>query len=223
MYIEGREQSDAMWRFIKACVPGFENSWLIDTAPLLGVRDSRRILGEYVLTGFDIASRKRHDDVITISQHGFDMHHPTDVGNIKWITAEIDGQRRYVIGNATGYASSSFPPGGKEAFCDHLGRTGADMDFPRPSVYDIPYRCLTPVKVENLLVAGRCLSADFAGQSGSRLILACSNMGQAAGTAVAMSLKQDIPPRKLDVKALQRELIADGMDLGQDMREIPGL
>jgi hypothetical protein len=223
MYVEGREQADAMWRFMKAKVPGFENCWLIDTGALLGVRDSRRVLGEYVLTGWDIACRKQHDDVVTISQHGFDMHNPDDVGNIKWIQAEIDGQTRYVIGNPGGMASSWFPPGGKEVLCDYRGRTGKDMDFPKTRFYDIPYRSLVPVEVENLLVAGRCLSADFPGQSGSRLILACTGMGQAAGTAAAMSLADDLPPRKLEIRKLQHKLLTDGMDLGQKNRTLAGL
>ncbi len=223
MYIEGREQADAMWRFIKAKVPGFENCWLIDTGALLGVRDSRRILGQYVLTGWDIACRKTHHDVITISQHGFDMHNPDDVGNIKWIPVEIQGQERYVIGNPGGMGSSWFPPGGKEVLCDYQGRTGKQMKFPEHRHYDIPYRSLVPVKIENLLVAGRCLSADFPGQSGSRLILACTGMGQAAGTAAAMSLARDVEPRKLEVKQLQEKLLTDGMNLGQGSRSIPGL
>ena len=223
MYIEGREQADAMWRFIKANVPGFEQCWLIDTGALLGVRDSRRILGEYVLTGWDIAARKSHDDVITISQHGFDIHNPDDVGNIKWIEAGIDGQTRYVIASHGGLGSSWFPPGGKEVLCDHRGRTGADMDFGEVPFYDIPFRSLVPVKIENLLVAGRCLSADFPGQSGARLILCCTNMGQAAGTAAALSLRKNIPPRQVDRQDLQRQLIADGVNLGQQVRPIPGL
>ena len=97
------------------------------------------------------------------------------------------------------------------------------MNFGNKPSYDIPYRCLVPVKVENLLVAGRCLSADFAGQSGSRLILACTGMGQAAGTAAALSLTYSISPRKVDRKELQRTLIADGMNIGQGVRKIPGL
>ncbi|HAU38824.1 MAG TPA: FAD-dependent oxidoreductase [Phycisphaerales bacterium] len=223
MYIEGREQADAMWRFIKAKVPGFENCWLIDTGTLLGVRDSRRVLGEYVLTGWDIACRKYHDDVITISKHGYDIHGPDAVGNIKWIEAEIDGKTRYVIGNAAGLNSSQFPPGGKDVLCDYQGRTGKEMNFTPLPFYDIPYRSLLPAKVDNLLVAGRCLSADFPAQSGSRLILACTNMGQAAGTAAALSLACDVAPRKVDPKQLQRKLIAAGMDLGQTTRVIPGL
>jgi hypothetical protein len=62
------------------------------------------------------------------------------------------------------------------------------------------------------------LSADFAAQSVSRLILSCTNTGQTAGTAAALSLKHDIDRRKVDRKELQRALVADGMDIGQNSR-----
>jgi hypothetical protein len=223
MYLEGREQCDMLWRFIKAKVPGFGNSWLIDTGSLLGVRESRRVLGQYVLTGWDIATWSKFDDVVAISSHGYDIHGPDAPGNIKWIEAEVDGQTRYVMCTRAGYGSSYFPPGGKEALSDYQGRKGEEMDFPRPTVYDIPYRCLVPARVDGLLVAGRCLSADFAAQSGCRLIMACMNMGQSAGTAAGMSLKQDIQPRKLDRLELQRTLMDANMNLGQQYRAIPGL
>ncbi len=223
MYIEGREQADLLWRFIRATVPGFEASWLIDTGSLLGVRDSRRVLGEYVLTGWDIAQWTHFDDVICISGHGYDIHNPDDVGNIKWIPAQIDGQTRYVVATPAGVGASWPPPTGYESLCDWQGRTRESWQFPRPAYYDIPYRSLVPVGVDNLLVAGRCLSADFAAQSGCRLIMACLTMGQAAGTATALSLRQDIPPRKLDRVELQTRLLADGLNLGQQYRAIPGV
>jgi hypothetical protein len=223
MYVEGREQADLLSKFIKARVPGFANSWLIETAPLLGVRDSRRVIGEYVMTGWDIASHSHFDDVIAISSHCYDIHNPDGVGNIKWIAAEIDGETRYVVGSRGGLWSSWFPPGGKDVLCDWKGRTGDDMEFPSPVYYDIPYRCLVPLRVENLLVAGRCLSSDFPAQSGCRLIMVCHNMGQAAGTAAALSLTNGITPRELDRVELQEALLADGMNIGQKFRKIPGL
>jgi hypothetical protein len=221
MYLEGREQVDLLWKFIRKCVPGFETCWVVDTGPLLGVRDSRRILGEYVMKGWDLASHRKFDDVVTISAHGYDIHHPVGVGNVKWIAHEIEGETRYVIFDQRGYGASWLPPGGEEALCDHLGRKGKDIKFPHRPFYDIPYRALVPTKVDNLLVAGRCLSADFVAQSGCRLILACLNMGQAAGTAAAISLHSDVAPRKVDRVDLQKTLLADGMDLGQKYRGIP--
>ncbi len=223
MYREGREQAEMLWKFIRKCVPGFGSSWLIDTGALLGVRDSRRVLGEYVLQGWDLARHATFDDVVTISAHGYDVHGPDHVGNVKWIAHEIEGETRYVVFSRGGYGSSYLPPGGKEALCDWKGRTGEKMEFPDPPYYDIPYRSLVPVDVDNLLVAGRCLSADFMAQSGCRLIMACLTMGQAAGTATAMSLEGDVPQREVDRVELQKGLIADGVNIGQGNRAIPGV
>ena len=91
---------------------------------------------------------------------------------------------------------------------DGWGRQGADRVF-KKTASDIPYRSLVPVKIDNLLVAGRCLSSEFMAQAASRLILCCCNMGQAAGTAAVQSLKENTVPRKIDIKALQAQLAKD--------------
>jgi hypothetical protein len=224
MYLEGREQADELWKFIKKHIPGFANCWLVDTGCLLGVRETRRVVGEYVIQGMDIASWAHFDDVVTISRHGYDLHNPDGVGNIKWIKEEIDGKTCYVICHpGSGSASSWDPPGGKSAYTDCKGRKGDAMEFPKHIYYDIPYRALLPVKLDNLLVAGRCLSADFMAQSGCRLIMACLTMGESAGTAAAMSLAQNVRPRDLNVKQLQHQLVANGVDIGQKLRTIPGI
>lgn len=227
MYLEGREQCDVLWKFIKKYIPGFEGCWLIDTAPLLGVRDSRRVIGEYVLTGYDIARRAKFDDVIAISWRGFDIHNPTGPGNVRWVKWEINGEMRYMVAHKGGLGGSAYPPGGKEVLCDYLGRSGDDIGFnekdPLSSYYDIPYRSLTPLHVENLLVAGRCLSADFPAQAATRLVMCCNAMGEAAGTAAALSLKKDITPRRVDRLELQNTLLKNDCMLGLEGREIPGL
>ena len=221
MYFEGREQADILWKWIRDNVPGYKHCWLIDTAPLLGVRETRRVVGEYVLTGMDIAKSAHFDDVIAISGHGYDIHGCDHPGNIKWIEGEINGEKRYVICNMAGFGSSAFPPGGPDVLCDAEGRTGDDIQFPSPMYYDIPYRSLLPAGIDNLLVAGRCLSADFPAQSGCRLIMACCNMGEAAGTAAALSLDKNVQPRALDRTILQKSLLENNGNIGQTYRLIP--
>lgn len=223
MYLEGREQGDMLSKFIKRNVPGFENSYLIDTATLLGVRESRRVVGEYVMDVKDLAQGRKFDDVITISNHGYDLHNPDGPGNIKWAKMEHGGKVFYGIFSYVGFGSSWMPEGGKEVLCDGFGRSGDEMEFPPTSYYDIPFRSLVPIKMENLMVAGRCLSADFMAQSGIRLVVTCMNTGEAAGTAAAISLKRDIPIREIDVTELQMELLHHGADLGQRFRIIPGI
>ena len=80
--------------------------------------------------------------------------------------------------------------------------------------YGIPYRSLVPVKIDNLLLAGRCLSADSTAAGAVRVMPPCMGMGQAAGTAAALSIKSGKTVRELDVNLLRKELIANGAYLG---------
>ena len=224
MYLEGREQVDILWKFIKKAIPGFQDCYVVDTAPLLGVRDTRRVLGEYVLTTLDVAGRAKFDDVVAISWRNYDVHNPDGMGNIKWAEAELDGKTQYITCTVRPIPHQDLPPGGKVV--DYKGRSPDDPDFcklPQPEHYDIPYRCLVPVDVENLLVAGRCLSSDFQAQSATRLIMCCNSMGEAAGTAIALSLRHNVVPRKVDRREIQQTLIRNGGNLGQKLRDIPGL
>ena len=75
--------------------------------------------------------------------------------------------------------------------------------------YGIPYRSLLPVGVENLLLAGRCVSADSTAAGAIRVMPPCMGMGQAAGTAAALAVKQGVTPRALDAQALRRRLRED--------------
>jgi hypothetical protein len=77
----------------------------------------------------------------------------------------------------------------------------------------IPYRVLVPNKIDNLLVAGRSFSSDFASNNMANLIPHCIAMGQAAGTAAAMAVQHNITPRKVDYRDLQRNLIKQGVVL----------
>ena len=222
MYFEGREQAHMLAAFIKKCIPGFENSFLTTTASLMGVRESRRIVGEYRLTADDIAFCRNQDDVIAISNHGYDIHNFDSVGNVKWAPIMLNGQIQYVISNAGGFGTTTPPPDGKPVV-NIKGQTAEFAEFEPNRYYDIPYRCLVPVKVENLLAAGRNLSSDVHAQSGARLILCCLSMGEAAGTAACASIAQDVRLRDVDIRGLQSELIANGGNLGQHLRVLPGI
>jgi len=77
----------------------------------------------------------------------------------------------------------------------------------------LPYGSLLPQKVENLLVAGRCLSAEEEAMGQLRLIPVCSATGEAAGVAAALSLRQGLAPRQLKVTLLQKALMEQGVNL----------
>jgi len=79
--------------------------------------------------------------------------------------------------------------------------------------YAIPYRSLVPRQVENLLVAGRCFSGTHEARASARMIPACMAMGQAAGTAAALSVREGLPPRELPAGLLRDHLLSQGVVL----------
>jgi len=167
--IEGRRQIREYFRFLKAEVPGFEQSSIVDIAPQVGIRETRRIQGAYALTGEDILSSARFEDSIGVNAWPMELH--------------ADGR--------------------------------IDWGFPRDAdnaINELPWRMLVPQGVDNLLVAGRCASMTHEGQSAARASGGCFVMGQAAGTAAASLGAARFPD--IDVRALQRTLVADGVWLG---------
>jgi len=81
--------------------------------------------------------------------------------------------------------------------------------------YDIPYRCLIPKGVDDLLVVGRCMSSDQIAYESWRAMAHILALGEAAGTAAALATKEKTSVRTLNVKLLQETLIAQGAEIGQ--------
>ena len=115
---------------------------------------------------------------------------------------------------------------GAQTFPDAIARSAYPIDIHNPSgagtttfrlapdaAYEIPYRCLVPAEVERLLVAGRCISTTHEALASTRLTPTVMTLGQAAGTAAALSLADNSAVRDLDPAELRRRLIADGVDL----------
>lgn len=167
--IEARKQMYRINEYLRKYVPGFENLEVEKVAPFLGIRESRVMVGKYVLTAEDILTSRRFDDVITVAGYPVDIHHST----------------------------------------------GSDctMLFAKDN-HDIPYRCLVPAKVENLLVAGRCSSFTHEAMAGTRVMSTCMGLGQAAGTAARIALADGVKPSEVDVKKVQEELREEGAYLG---------
>jgi hypothetical protein len=169
--IEGRRQTEEMVKFLKKEIPGFENSFLEKMAAQIGVRESRRIMGEYVMTEEDITQARKFEDGIARGSYPIDIHSPTGEGTV----------------------IKRLPPG---------------------ESYDIPYRSLVPKGVDNILIASRCISATHEAHGAIRVMPIVAAIGQAAGTAAALSIRGKTIPRKLDVAKLRAKLIQDGANLG---------
>ena len=84
--------------------------------------------------------------------------------------------------------------------------------------YDIPYRCLLPKVVDGLLIAGRCMSSDQIAYESWRAMAHIFAIGEAAGVAAALSVKDSVRPRDVDVTRLQIALIATGCEIGQSRK-----
>ena len=97
------------------------------------------------------------------------------------------------------------------SFDDVIGYSGA---FANVAEFQLPYGALVPKKLENILVGGRCIAADFAVANITRLIPVCWVTGQAAGVAASMCIEDKCTPRNVDVTKLQNILRQSGAYLG---------
>lgn len=165
--IEAREQVFELHNFLKENIEGFENSRVLSTALQIGIRESRKIDGEYTLTVEDLKSLARFDDAIAVANYDIDIHNPEGSGTSHYYFE--DGQW-----------------------------------------YEIPYRCLIPKNMDNLLVAGRCISSTHEAQASYRIMPFCAELGQAAGTAVAVAVKNKTSVRNVDVGQVQKILRTQG-------------
>lgn len=96
---------------------------------------------------------------------------------------------------------------------DPTGKGVQANDIEGDGSYGIPYRCLVPKKIDNLLVGGRCISTTHEALATTRLTPSCMASGQAAGTAAALSIADKVDPRNLNIERLQRQLIQNGVVL----------
>jgi hypothetical protein len=72
--VSGRKQVEAIFRFMKAFLPGFEKSFIMDTASMMGIRESRRITGDYIITDGDVNSLRKFDDAVVSNFGGVEIH-----------------------------------------------------------------------------------------------------------------------------------------------------
>ncbi len=157
-----------------------DGRYLLDTAAELGVRASRMVRGIARVSDEDAFGLRKFPDGIARSSWELDIHPPDD----------DPAPARSLQGNAADY--------------EEFSRRVAEGDW-----FDIPYGCLVAAGVDNLLVAGRCISAGYLAQGSLRIQQTCMSTGQAAGTAAALSLQHDITPRRLDPALVTAQLEED--------------
>jgi hypothetical protein len=158
----GREQAERLGAFLRAHLPGFEEAFVSDAAPRLGIRETRRIRGRYALTEADVLGGRRFPDGVCRAAWPIELHVPG--GLTEWRLLEDDVW------------------------------------------YTVPYRCLVPEGVANLLAAGRCVSATREGFASVRVIGPCMGEGQAAALAVALAHARGARLPDVDADALRARL-----------------
>jgi hypothetical protein len=94
-----------------------------------------------------------------------------------------------------------------------IGRGSVLKRLPDGAAYDIPLRCLLPVGIDNLIVAGRCLSGSHEAHSSYRVMPIAMATGQAAGVCAALASQNEMPPRAVPARDVQDELVSQEADL----------
>lgn len=158
-----RKQVYEIYDFMKRHADGLENSFLMMTAAEIGVRESRMIVGDYVLTEQDCKNCVKFEDAIAACNYDIDIHNPEGTGTSHYF-------------------------------------------FPAGAYYTIPYRSLIPKNINNMLVAGRCISSDHGAQASYRIMPVVCCIGEAAGSAIGLAVKSGCSVRDINPKDLQSVL-----------------
>lgn len=158
--IVGKQKIIRYLKFLRT-LPGFDKAFLGQIAPMVGVRETRRIEGVYKLTGKDILSFKKFEDRIVSSNYPVDIHNMSEEEKkeIYALSEKVPKEQRY---------------------------------------YDIPARVMFPKEINNLMVAGRCMSADFIAQSAIRIQNVVRAMGEAAAYIVYLAKEADTTIKNYD-------------------------
>lgn len=185
--VQGRAQAAAFRDALGAYFPrAFADAFLTQTAPHMGIRESRRILGDYVFTLEDYLNRSTFPDEICRNHYFVDVHPtPTEAADRSGWHSD-DRYEKYRPGESHG----------------------------------IPYRCLTPKGLTNVLTAGRCLSCDHASQGSLRVMPACLTTGEAAGIGAALALREEtIDVHKPPIREIRKLLRENGAYLPETQEE----
>ncbi|MDR1892782.1 MAG: FAD-dependent oxidoreductase [Oscillospiraceae bacterium] len=178
--MEGRRMAEEFRAALAEYFPAaFGNAFLAATAPLMGIREGRRIVGDARLTIDDYIARRSFEDGISRNCYYIDLHR-----------SRAESQERAA---------------GKPA------ANNGGMRYGKGESHGIPYRCLIPKGVDNVLVAGRSVSCDRQLQASVRVMPNCLCMGEAAGIAAATAAAlHGGRVREVDIVRLRERLTEEG-------------
>lgn len=169
---EGRRQAFMYETVFRRNVPGFEKARIVDIGPQVGIRETRLIRGDHVLSADEVMNCVKHEDAIACNAWPIEIHE-TGLRTV-W---------RFL------------PPGD---YCT------------------VPYRCLLPQGLSNVLIAGRCISTSHEAQASIRVSAPAFALGEAAGHAAALALANGLDTRQVPYQRLRQQLLSAGAVLSLD-------
>jgi hypothetical protein len=178
--IEGRRQVRALVDLYRDKVPGVDP--LIAIGPMIGVRQTRHAKTLYTLTENELFSGARFHDGIANGWHAIDVHHSTK-----------NGLRIARVSNSEQYKKWEKTAGPKDDY-----------------YYQLPYRALVPEGATNVLVAGRCVGAEYGAAAAIRNMPFCNQEGEAAGTASYLALDGGVSVAEVDTDELRATMKKQG-------------
>ncbi len=185
--MQGRKYVQEYTLFYQKYMEGAKNMKMLATASLMGIRETRNIIGEYELTYHDMMNLTQFPDQIGLHCYYSDLHPYSPSGK-------------------------SYRPTAKE-----VARGVPKKDkFEKGDHFGLPYGMLVPKGWNNLWAAGRCVSADIRAQASIRVQQSCWMFGQAAGTAAYQSIKTGQAANTIDTEQLVKTLRANGAFLPQE-------
>jgi len=174
---EGRRQVAQVAVFMRNRIPGFEKAIVAETAPHVGVRETRRVRCDYTMTSDDIRQARKHPDAIARGNWWIDIHNPKGEG----IAAEEGGVITQHDGNKLGPAYGDW--------------------------YEIPYRSVTAQGLDNLLIASRCLDSTHAAHAAVRASQQVCAIGEGVGAAAAQAVARRLATvREVDIAEVRERL-----------------
>jgi hypothetical protein len=179
--MQGRRMAEVYRKALAEFVPAtFANAFVVATGAVLGVRETRRVTGDYMLTLEDYIERRSFPDEICRNSYFIDLHS----------TKEEHKERVHLDAETLTHRFNHYGPG---------------------ESHGIPYRCLTPRGLKNVLVAGRAISCERIVQGSVRVMPVCLAMGEAAGIAASMAAHSENPDtHAVDVADLRQRLLDHG-------------
>ena len=188
--IEGRRQARNMLSLLRRHFEGGEQIGLANISAAIGIRETRRAKCRHTLTEEEVLDGVRFPDAIANGTYHVDIHH-SDGGGLTF--RELDG-------------SESINIPGQPREC----RRWRPARETNPTFYQIPYRSLVPLAIDNLLIAGRSIGADKGAAGAIRVMINCNQTGEAAGTAACLAVSGDVDVGDVDPAALRALLAKQG-------------